>query len=170
DAADRYPTARDMAVAIEQAVRPMSNYEVGEWVQLVAATPLADRAAKMRRMEQCATGEVTSITGTILASGLLSPPSVPTIAARVVDAPEPEPARRGGVLWIASAVLVICLLGTGWVVLRALPPAGAAAAGEAPAAPATAQAPVTPQPLEPASPDPAPTLQADALPSAAPIP
>lgn len=160
DAADRYPTARDMAVAIEQAVRTMSNYEVGEWVQLVAAAPLADRAAKMRRMEQCATGEVTSITGTILASGLLSPPSVPTIAARVVDAPEPQPARRGGVLWIAGAVLVVCLLGTGWVVLRVLPQPSARA--EAPAPSATAQSLLAAQ-----SPDSA-ALQADSLPIAAP--
>ncbi|MGE0322291.1 MAG: serine/threonine protein kinase [Polyangiaceae bacterium] len=119
DAADRFESARDMAVALEHAVRPMSNYEVGEWVKRVAATPLADRAAKMRRMEQCAAGEVTSITGTVMTAGMLNPPSVPTIAAGVLDAAPPErEERKRGVLWVAGGVLLFCLLGTGLVISR----------------------------------------------------
>lgn len=134
DAADRYETARDMAVALEHAIRPMSNYEVGEWVKKVAATPLADRAAKMRRMEQCAAGEVTSITGTVMTAGMLSPPSVPTIAAGVLDAPPPEPEeKKRGVFWIAGGVLLVCLLGTGFIYSKYLSPD--AAATSQPAAP-----------------------------------
>ncbi|MCA9647461.1 MAG: protein kinase [Polyangiaceae bacterium] len=165
DAADRYESARDMAVELEHAIRPMSNYEVGEWVKKVAATPLADRAAKMRRMEQCATGEVTSITG-VMVAGTLNPPSVPTIAAGVLDATPPErEERKRGVFWVAGAVLLVCLLATGFIISRL---GSADAAASAPPQSDVPQAAKQAQPAPPTAEQPAnptATTAAPAVPS-----
>ncbi|MBK7580469.1 MAG: protein kinase [Myxococcales bacterium] len=51
DPNQRWPTARELAISIEQAVGVASPYEVAEWVQSVSAETLAIRAARVREME-----------------------------------------------------------------------------------------------------------------------
>ncbi|AKV02347.1 serine/threonine protein kinase [Labilithrix luteola] len=49
--ADRFATAREMAMAIEQTIGLASPSEVGEWVELVAADELGRRAARIAEIE-----------------------------------------------------------------------------------------------------------------------
>jgi serine/threonine-protein kinase len=51
DPAHRYATARDMALAIEQTIGLASPYEVGEWVESVAAEEIARRARMIADIE-----------------------------------------------------------------------------------------------------------------------
>jgi len=51
DPAARYPTAREMAIAVERTLGIASAYEVGEWVEKMAPDALALRAARVREME-----------------------------------------------------------------------------------------------------------------------
>jgi serine/threonine-protein kinase len=52
DPFDRYPTALDMATALEAAMTPSSQRELGIWVKRVAAELLQARAAALRAIEQ----------------------------------------------------------------------------------------------------------------------
>jgi eukaryotic-like serine/threonine-protein kinase len=56
DPAHRYATAREMALAIEQTIGLASPYEVGEWVELVAAEELARRNARVAEIESASVG------------------------------------------------------------------------------------------------------------------
>lgn len=49
--ADRFATAREMAMAIEQTIGLASPSEVGEWVELVAADEIGRRAARIAEIE-----------------------------------------------------------------------------------------------------------------------
>ncbi|MBI3200214.1 MAG: serine/threonine protein kinase, partial [Myxococcales bacterium] len=49
--AERWSTARELAITLERTVGVASPYEVAEWVQSVAAETLAIRAARVREME-----------------------------------------------------------------------------------------------------------------------
>ncbi|MFO0565513.1 MAG: serine/threonine-protein kinase [Polyangiaceae bacterium] len=51
DPAHRFPTARELAIALERTVGVASPYEVAEWVQSVGAEALSIRAARVREME-----------------------------------------------------------------------------------------------------------------------
>jgi serine/threonine protein kinase len=51
DPTQRYATARDMALAIEQTIGLASPYEVGEWVETVAAEEIARRARMIAEIE-----------------------------------------------------------------------------------------------------------------------
>jgi ABC-type branched-subunit amino acid transport system ATPase component len=51
----RFESARAMALALEAAVRPASAAEVGAWVEGLAGSRLAERRARMARMEREAT-------------------------------------------------------------------------------------------------------------------
>src|SRR5262249_21534999 len=48
----RFASAREMARALESAVRPATAGEIGEWVQSLAQTSLAERRRKLARLEQ----------------------------------------------------------------------------------------------------------------------
>ncbi|MBX3200156.1 MAG: protein kinase [Labilithrix sp.] len=52
DPAMRFATARDMALAVEEACRPASARQVGEWVEALAADALRIRADIVRAVEQ----------------------------------------------------------------------------------------------------------------------
>lgn len=52
DPADRFPTARAMALALEATGLPASTSEVGAWVTLIAGDALAQRAALIAAIEQ----------------------------------------------------------------------------------------------------------------------
>jgi eukaryotic-like serine/threonine-protein kinase len=51
DPTERFATAREMAVALEMAVRPASAREIGEWVETSAPAMLAMRADLVARIE-----------------------------------------------------------------------------------------------------------------------
>jgi serine/threonine-protein kinase len=48
---DRFPTARDMARALEKAVSFASTSDIGDWVEKVAGRGLAERAERVKAME-----------------------------------------------------------------------------------------------------------------------
>jgi len=52
DPNDRFTTAREMALAIEQTIGLASPSEVGEWVEHIAADELGKRAARIAEIEQ----------------------------------------------------------------------------------------------------------------------
>lgn len=56
---DRFPTAREMARALETSVPLVAPAEIGEWVEKVAADSLARRADKLRRIEAESSDGVT---------------------------------------------------------------------------------------------------------------
>jgi serine/threonine protein kinase len=50
--AHRYASARDMALALEKSVGPVSTIEVSEWVEQVAGAQLSDRAQQIASIER----------------------------------------------------------------------------------------------------------------------
>jgi serine/threonine-protein kinase len=69
--AARYATARDMALAIEQTIGLASPYEVGEWVESVAADEIARRARSIADIES------SSMNASAPRIGLSPPPAEP---------------------------------------------------------------------------------------------
>jgi len=49
---DRFATARDMAVALENCIAPASSLKVGAWVESVAGDSLKERAQRLREAEE----------------------------------------------------------------------------------------------------------------------
>jgi hypothetical protein len=49
---DRYSTAREMAVALENCAPPASSIKVGAWVESVAGASLKERAQRLREAEE----------------------------------------------------------------------------------------------------------------------
>jgi len=60
DPTQRFATARDMALELEQAIQPALPSEVGSWVETVAAATLVARAAKVQEMETQAASTASS--------------------------------------------------------------------------------------------------------------
>jgi serine/threonine protein kinase len=72
----RYASARDMALAIEKSVGPVSTIEVSEWVEHVAGAELSDRAQQVASIER---SSMTSVPG-LPPGGDASPAAQPTLA------------------------------------------------------------------------------------------
>jgi serine/threonine-protein kinase len=53
--AQRFESARSMALALETAIRPATPAEVGAWVEGLAGARLAERRLRLTRMEREAT-------------------------------------------------------------------------------------------------------------------
>jgi eukaryotic-like serine/threonine-protein kinase len=88
----RFATARDMAIALDAAVRGASIMEVGEWVQRTAASTLQSRHKMVHDIES---GSVDSLSGfPVIPSGLLGEGS----------GSAPRSARSGGQLGTAVTV------------------------------------------------------------------
>ncbi|WP_438044442.1 serine/threonine-protein kinase [Sorangium sp. So ce128] len=89
NAAGRYPTARELAVAIEDAVPLASPRAVGEWVEELAGDALARRAARVAAIESASaaisSGPATASSGAAARGG----PSAP--GDRGEDEGEPTP-------------------------------------------------------------------------------
>jgi hypothetical protein len=73
DPAQRFATARDMALELEQAVVPALASEVGTWVQTVAEGTLVARAAKVQEMEASSVERPDAVVKTGALPGLVSP-------------------------------------------------------------------------------------------------
>ena len=52
DANDRFQTAREFALALEDAARPLSNRAIGEWLNVLMADELEQRAEAIEQMER----------------------------------------------------------------------------------------------------------------------
>src|ERR1700722_6742163 len=62
----RFETAREMAIALEEAAKPATAREVGDWVSATAGDSLRRRAATLSQIEHTDQGtEVTSAGGTV---------------------------------------------------------------------------------------------------------
>jgi eukaryotic-like serine/threonine-protein kinase len=75
DPAQRYATARDMALALERCVRLASPAEVGAWVESLAADDLAKRAAQVAAAEHAPAESAQALAAEMRASP--APPAVP---------------------------------------------------------------------------------------------
>jgi serine/threonine-protein kinase len=67
DPADRYPTARAMALALEACVRPVRASEIGAWVEQMVGDTLRHRRAVLARIER-EEAEARSTLGSVFAS------------------------------------------------------------------------------------------------------
>jgi len=88
DPSDRYPTAREMAIALEEAAPSASAAVVGEWVELVAATPLANRGRRVAQIEALSSEEDTGEAPEEVLSEFMS---VVSVSPRVASVPPPRP-------------------------------------------------------------------------------
>jgi serine/threonine-protein kinase len=110
---DRYATAREMATALEAAVRPASARCVGDYVCALAASSLAMRAAALRDAEraelpaaQCRISlvSVPEIDVSEEPSSGVRISGIPRQSAAVVPLVHPRK-RRGARAWLVLAVL-----------------------------------------------------------------
>jgi len=70
DPAQRFATARDMALELEKAVVPALTSEVGRWVESVAGATLKARAAKVSEMEATSASNVAYAVPTTMKSAM----------------------------------------------------------------------------------------------------
>jgi eukaryotic-like serine/threonine-protein kinase len=171
DPDQRYATAREMAVALADAVPPAGSMEVGDWVEERAHQILADRARAVSDVErQTTSSDVRPAFASVVPGGSDETRTALSSAdLGVASVPAPPHRKRLALLLVAALLLVF--LGA-WGVLRsplvsppapvaALPPALPVAAAPAhEAAPPVAPAPVPVQAVATEAPSAAPAAAA----------
>jgi eukaryotic-like serine/threonine-protein kinase len=139
DPDERYATAREMAVALADAVPPAGSMEVGDWVEERAYQILADRARAVSDVERQTT---SSDVRPAFASGFPSEETRTALSSADLVVPAvPAPPRRKRLALLLVAALALVGVGA-WALLPpplAVPPAPVAVLP--PAAPAVAAAP-----------------------------
>jgi eukaryotic-like serine/threonine-protein kinase len=134
--ADRFATAREMAVSLEACGRVATAREVAEWLAAIAADSLGERAAVVSRIEkETATRVDLRALATQIAEGNVSEGRslAPVVEPTMINPPEPvvvfeEPPRsRGRAVAIAGAlalvvVVVFALLHATRTTAASLPP------------------------------------------------
>lgn len=185
DPQQRYWSARDMALAIEQTVPLASQREVGEWVQSVASGRLQERAARIAAVE--ANGEVKAPDAVSVAAAMRArssadlrsgisavqsaSASMPSITADVrsashltsmssassLMAPQ-EPAINKVLLGIGAVAVAVILMGGGALAMAHLTPAAAQPVG-------LPTPPSAPLPAAPPASTSAPAVQSSAEPA-----
>lgn len=139
---DRFATAREMANAIEGALRVASQSEVVDWVQQVAGVTLAQRAERLRTMVESASDPETARIPS--REPLPSSEQPPAVASAPRRAPWP---------WLALALMAV--LAAYWLIRRVPTPRRVAAPPPAPVllprAPTAVTPPAVEQPPPPAS-------------------
>jgi serine/threonine-protein kinase len=108
--ANRYATARDMALAIEQTIGLASPYEVGEWVERVAADEIARRAQRIAEIESAAIS--ASAPRIALSPQPAEPPhsqvsSISVSRPAISVAPPPKRSRTMRVFAVVAAAMAI---------------------------------------------------------------
>ena len=100
--AERWPTARDMAIALERCGRMASPSEVGEWVERVAADELLKRAARVAEIESVTSQQGSKHAEALIAEATRSAPRVEErssvssqVTSAVVAIPVSRSAPRG---------------------------------------------------------------------------
>ncbi len=167
----RFATARDMAVALERCIPPATPFEVGEWVESVAAEVLGVRANLVAEIESSATMSLPKEAVAAMQQGLTAAqevertrvegPPVPRpssgrpmpgdsqLSSISVAAPNPrppEPPRTlAAVLFAIAGTLLVVLLVSGVFLIKKKRPASSAS-------PTTTIADVTPPTLVPVAP------------------
>jgi hypothetical protein len=111
DPGGRFETAREMAEALEGALRPASTREVGDWVTTVAAGVLGTRARRVADME--ASGDRSKVA--VAAVGDIpvthgEPEPNTTTASLVSDAVDGR--RKRSRLALAAGVALVAVVGT----------------------------------------------------------
>ena len=108
DPEQRFATARDMALALEQTIGLASPYEVGEWVESVAAEEVARRARMIAEIESA------SMTASAPRIGLAPQPaeaphsqvSSISVSRPAISTPAPQKARRFARAFAVTAALL----------------------------------------------------------------
>jgi serine/threonine-protein kinase len=152
DPAERYATAREMAIELADTVPPASSLEVGDWVEQRAHQILADRARALSDVERQTSSDVrpafasgyprhssSEETRTALSSADL----VPSVQG------EQKKRKRAAVIVTFGAAVLLVLV---WMLQRGEPPAAAPVAAAPIAAAPVAAAPVAPVPAVAAAP------------------
>ncbi len=136
---DRYATAREMAVALEQAIRPAHARDVGVWLREVAGDRVERRSAVMRRIEAQVlsakdssetlpeSGSTRSVTTSITRAGGLASSVRPVTGEGAFTPPAPE-RRRSWAMAIVLFALTAALLVVGLRVFSRPAPVVAASA------------------------------------------
>ena len=123
----RFQTARDLALALEEAVAPASPARVGEWVQQVAGPSVALRAEQLARMDSTK----ASAASCDELSAELAPPAASSSTAELPTAvhgpPRPGIPARSRTRWLAWGVAAVVSVGAaaGLIALRGKGPPGA---------------------------------------------
>ena len=184
--ADRFDTAREMAVALEHTMTPASAREIERWVESLAAEVLASRAALLAAIESDSARVFTdgkagerTYAATSLALPLAPPRGKPSddvattpisftaspgAAAALIDAPvrppaPPSRAARTSAPWIVAGVLLFGGLFAFGLARVASPPAEATRAAQA----------APPSDLAVGEPSPSPSPEPVAAPSLTPV-
>ncbi|HVY32161.1 MAG TPA: serine/threonine-protein kinase [Polyangiaceae bacterium] len=171
DPGERYATAREMALALADAVPPASSMEVGDWVEQRARQVLADRARAVSDVERQTT---SSDVRPAFSSGFPSSGEETRTALSSTDLvpssrSEPKKRKRAAAMVAGAAALLLLL---GWMLEHrgaTPPPTAALAAAPAPPAPVAppppAVAPAAAAPVSPATLAPEPTPAPSAAPT-----
>ena len=131
DPAQRFTTARDMALAIEQTIGLASPYEVGEWVESFAADEIARRARSIAEIESA------SINASAPRIGLAPQPAEPphsqvssiSVSRPAISTRAPPKSHRGArVFLLMAALLAMAGITLGAFALQEKPTGGARAA------------------------------------------
>ena len=112
--ADRYPTALQMAQALEQSIRLASPTEVAAWVRKRAADSLAERSSAVQVIDSMLPRALADRTP----SGALRRDSVSTAASGTASTVTTDPAGRGARPWAMRGL--VALLAIAIVLLVAL--------------------------------------------------
>ncbi len=183
----RFATARELAIALEDAIPLASPHQVGAWVERLASVALARRAARIASMES------TSATAPPPHAEATPEENDPgrwrasrAAAGDVATRPDGEASQPISITpgspaaptsrlprWFAAAVLAALLVGAGATRLFATPrpPAASGKAEEKPNAPAATEprvASMTPPPIPTLAPAPPPASAGAAAPPARP--
>jgi hypothetical protein len=114
DREGRFPTAEQMAVALEEGVSPASPAKVGDWVATVAADSLDERARQVAALEREVHDPEPAIAahgdGRVTISTLVDVPSAVRASAARASVTVYTPRRLGRWL-VAAAAVGCCLLG-----------------------------------------------------------
>jgi serine/threonine-protein kinase len=171
DPADRFGTAREMAVALDRAVAPASAREIGDWVGATATQILEERARHVADME-ASSSEASKIVGGVVADvpekKAADGETQTTDASLVSDSVSAR--RRRPAAWVVIALAALGIGGAALVfsgVHRAEP--GAAPAPSSPTLADSALPPAIPLPSSsPASSAPEPAASGSASATVAP--
>jgi eukaryotic-like serine/threonine-protein kinase len=111
DPAERFATAREMAVALERALRPASAREVGDWVAAAARSVLEKRARKVADMEAMSS-EGSKIIEGVVADVLVSRDGAePQTTSSSVVSDKVAPRRRRSAMRALLALVALGVVG-----------------------------------------------------------